>query len=117
MPLDANAPAPDQHLALREGESQLRPLRYVQPDDIVHLKTRHGNFRYRVRETLIVNPEDVWVLDSTPATKLTLITWHPFDYIGNALRRFIVRAERVDVAHGLTARVYPEDGRCRRRVR
>ena len=76
-----------------------RPLRRVQSGDIVRLETPHGDFHYRVRETFIVDPEDVWVLDSTGAAMLTLITCYPFDYIGTAPRRFIVRAERIDPAH------------------
>jgi sortase A len=72
------------------------PLQDVRPADIVRLETPHGDFEYRVRETLIVDPEDVWVLDSTPAAMLTLITCYPFHYVGNAPRRFIVRAERID---------------------
>jgi sortase A len=81
-------------------DSFFRPLRDVRPDDMVHLKTPHGDFHYRVSETFIVDPEDVWVLDSTPAAMLTLITCYPFDYVGHAPRRFIVRADRVDVPQG-----------------
>lgn len=111
---------PDTPLPWSGGNSALaghrdtffRPLRHVRPDDIVHLKTRHGNFRYRVRETLIVDPEDVWVLDSTPAPMLTLITCYPFDYIGYAPRRFIVRAERVDVAHGVSCESPSRCAKC-----
>jgi sortase A len=76
-------------------DSFFRPLRDVRRDDRVHLETPHGDFEYRVHETLIVEPEDVWVLDSAPAAMLTLITCYPFEYVGNAPRRFIVRAARV----------------------
>jgi sortase A len=72
-----------------------RPLEHVRRDDTVRLKTPHGDFAYRVRETLVVDPEDLWVLDPTPSATLTLITCYPFKYIGNAPRRFIVRAERI----------------------
>jgi sortase A len=74
-----------------------RPLRAVRLGDLVRLKTPAEHLEYRVRETFIVDPEDVWVLESTPATMLTLITCYPFDFVGNAPRRFIVRAERIDV--------------------
>ena len=47
---------------------------------------------------MIVKPEDVWVLDSTPVTMLTLISCYPFNYIGRAPLRFIVRAERIPTA-------------------
>ena len=39
--------------------------------DIVRLKTPHGDFDYEVHDTLIVKPEDVWVLDPTGTTMLT----------------------------------------------
>jgi sortase A len=75
-----------------------RPLRDVRLGDTVRLKTPAGQLEYRVRETFIVDPEDVWVLESTPAPMLTLITCFPFDFVGKAPRRFIVRAERTDAA-------------------
>jgi sortase A len=96
---------PDTPLPSSGGNSALaghrdtffRALRDVRPGDMVRLKTPAGPLAYRVRETFIVDPEDVWVLESTPVTMLTLITCYPFDFIGNARRRFIVRAERIDV--------------------
>ena len=94
---------PDTPLPWRDGNSALaahrdaifRPLRGVRLGDVLRLKTPHGDFHYQVRETLIVKPEDVWVLDPTPVTTLTLISCWPFDYIGHAPERFIVRAERI----------------------
>ena len=38
---------------------------------------------------------DVWVIDPTPGSMLTLISCYPFQYIGHAPERFIVRAERI----------------------
>jgi sortase A len=94
---------PDTPLPWKEGNSALaahrdtifRPLKGVRLGDVLRLKTPHGDFDYRVSETLIVKPEDVWVLDPTPVTTLTLISCWPFNYIGNAPERFIVRAERI----------------------
>ena len=63
--------------------------------DFLRLETPYGDFDYRVRETLIVKPQDVWVIDPTPRSMLTLISCYPFDYIGHAPERFIVRAERM----------------------
>ena len=71
-----------------------RPLKDVAVGDVIRVTTPHGEFEYRVRETLIVSPEDVWVLDSTARPSLTLITCYPFSYVGHAPQRFIVRAER-----------------------
>jgi sortase A len=94
---------PDTPLPWNIGNSALaahrdalfRPLKGVRLGDILRLKTPHGDFDYRVSETLIVNPEDVWVLDPTPVSMLTLISCYPFNFIGNAPKRFIVRAEQI----------------------
>jgi hypothetical protein len=45
-----------------------------------------------VQRTSIVMPQDVWVLDPTNDPTLTLVTCYPFNYIGSAPKRFIVRA-------------------------
>ena len=53
----------------------------------------NGNpFKYKVVNTFVVNPEDLWVLDQQGYKKrlLTLQTSYP---LGTALRRFIVAAE------------------------
>jgi sortase A len=94
---------PDTPLPWEEGNSALaahrdtifRPLKGVRLGDVLRLRTPHGDFDYRVSETLIVKPRDVWVLDPTPVTTLTLISCWPFNYIGNAPERFVVRAERI----------------------
>lgn len=72
-----------------------RPLRNIQMDDVITLTTLQGAYRYRVVSTKIVSPDDVSVLDSTGGEVLTLVTCHPFYFVGAAPNRFIVRAERV----------------------
>jgi len=53
-------------------------------------------YRYRISKTMIVGPDDVYVLDPTPQPALTLVTCYPFEFIGHAPRRFIVRADLVE---------------------
>jgi sortase A len=72
-----------------------RPLRNIQLDDVITLTTFQGEFRYRVVSTKVVSPTDVAVLDSTSGEILTLVTCHPFYFVGAAPNRFIVRAVRV----------------------
>lgn len=72
-----------------------RPLERVKPGDEIHLDTARGRFIYRVRRTVIVEPEDLWVLDPSANPTLTLITCYPFKYVGQAPKRFIVQADRV----------------------
>jgi LPXTG-site transpeptidase (sortase) family protein len=54
-----------------------------------------GEYRYRVVSTRIVDPSDTEVLNSDGREILTLVTCHPFYFVGPAPNRFIVRAERV----------------------
>jgi len=72
-----------------------RPLRNIHMDDVITLTTLQGEYRYRVVYTKVVSPEDVTVLDSTGGEILTLVTCHPFYFVGAAPNRFIVRAERI----------------------
>ena len=69
-----------------------RRLRDINPDDEIRIVTADGVFRYYVQRTSIVTPDDVWVLDPTNYPALTLVTCYPFNYIGSAPKRFIVRA-------------------------
>jgi sortase A len=75
-----------------------RPLQHIRVGDDLRVSTIHGDFRYQVRETMVVGPNDAWVLDPTDRPTLTLITCYPFSYVGKASRRFIVRAVRTDTA-------------------
>lgn len=69
-----------------------RRLQYIKPDDEISVVTPEGAFTYRVERTVVVDPDDVWVLEPTDAGTLTLVTCYPFTYIGSAPQRFIVRA-------------------------
>jgi sortase A len=72
-----------------------RPLRNIQRNDIITFTTLQGEYRYRVVSMKVVTPDDIAVLSSTVGEILTLITCHPFYFVGPAPNRFIVRAERV----------------------
>ncbi len=71
-----------------------RPLAGIRRNDVIRFSTADTEFEYVVKETMIVESTDVEVLDPTDTATLTLITCYPFDYIGPAPNRFIVRAER-----------------------
>ena len=49
----------------------------LQPGDEILVSTRQGSFSYAVRETKIVLPTAISVLDPTPDDRLTLTTCHP----------------------------------------
>jgi sortase A len=68
------------------------PLKNVRRGDDVIVTAPEGVYRYAVTSTRVVEPDDVSVLDPTPGTTLTLVTCYPFEYVGSAPQRFIVRA-------------------------
>jgi len=73
-----------------------RPLKDIVIGDLIEVTTAGRLDRYRVTQTWIVEPRDVWVLDPTGSASLTLVTCYPFYFIGSAPKRFIVRAARED---------------------
>ena len=71
-----------------------RPLAGIRRDDVIRFSTADTQLEYVVKELKVVAPTDVQVLNPTPRATLTLITCFPFNYIGPAPNRFIVKAEQ-----------------------
>lgn len=94
-------------------DSFFRALEHVAPGQEVVVNTLWGSRRYEVVSTQVVDPQAGYVLDDdalgpsgfqgspvgTAGAEqpeiLTLVTCHPFDYIGPAPRRFVVHAGRI----------------------
>jgi sortase A len=74
-------------------DTVFRPLRRIKVGDPLQITTANGTYRYRISKTVIVGPDDVYVLDPTDRPTVTLVTCYPFDFIGHAPKRFIVQAE------------------------
>ncbi len=72
-----------------------RALRNVRQGDEIALWTLDGSYRYRVDSTEIVAPEDTEVLNPSSGDVMTLVTCYPFNFVGPAPKRFIVRAQRI----------------------
>ena len=68
-------------------------LNEIEVGDIVELETVDNTYRYQVYETLVVDPDEVKVLDSTGQKTLTLITCTPL-FVGT--HRLIVKAVLVE---------------------
>jgi sortase A len=71
-----------------------RGLQDVRPGDRVVITMPAGRYQYVVRDTRVVIPSDTSVLEPTAESTLTLVTCYPFNAIGPAPKRFIVRAAR-----------------------
>jgi sortase A len=75
-----------------------RGLKDVRKNDRIRIETSDGAYEYQVDSIRIVKPNDVEVLASAhDARALTLVTCYPFYYVGNAPKRFIVRAKQVEL--------------------
>jgi sortase A len=74
-----------------------RKLRDIRNSDKILLSTLHGDYDYQVQSVKIVMPTDLGVLEPSPGEQsLTLVTCYPFNYIGSAPKRFIVRARLIE---------------------
>lgn len=70
-----------------------RPLKDIKVGDEIRFRTTRDEFRYRVTDTTIVQPDDVSVLAPRKKPTITLITCYPFYFVGAAPQRFVVHAE------------------------
>ena len=75
--------------------THFKPLRRIAVGEVVEVALANEVQRFVVAETFVTDALDVSVLEPTDDQVLTLITCHPFDYVGFAPDRFIVRATRV----------------------
>jgi sortase A len=73
-------------------DTHFRPLRNIRLNDEVIVTTKTSTIRYVIDSLRIIHPTDMDILDPTPGPALTLVTCYPFEFIGNAPMRFIVRA-------------------------
>jgi len=80
-------------VVLGHRDTFFRPLRGIAQGDPIRVKTRSGSFQYVVDSIQVVEPEQSLAFqEMMPAKSLTLITCFPFDHVGPAPRRFVVRA-------------------------
>jgi sortase A len=83
--------------------THFRGLRHVAPGQVVQFLTPFGEYHYEVEWTRVVDPEEVWVLEPTSAGEtITLVTCFPFDFVGAAPQRFIVRGRRIESEWDIT---------------
>lgn len=81
-------------------DTHFRPLRNIRPNDEVILTTKTAKIHYFIDSTDIIQPTDMEILDPTSGPTLTLVTCYPFEFIGNAPMRFVIRATPRVVAGG-----------------
>ena len=79
-------------------DTLLRRLGTIQQHDLIQFDSPDGKqFQYEVESTSIHSPKDVDVLNAGAYPEMTLVTCYPFDYIGPAPKRFIVKARQLSI--------------------
>lgn len=74
-------------------DRHFRKLEWIHRDDQIVLTSRKGaKYVYRVEWSRLFKPGDIQVLDESYGPAVTLITCFPFEYVGSAPLRLIVRA-------------------------
>lgn len=70
-------------------------LKDIKIGQLITLETFSGTYTYQVTKTRVTYPQDTSIYDASPTHKLTLVTCHPFVYMGATPERFVVEAELV----------------------
>jgi LPXTG-site transpeptidase (sortase) family protein len=78
-------------------DTHFRKLEWIHRDDEIVVTSREGTRDvYRVEWSRLFAPGDIQVLDEEHGPAVTLITCFPFEYVGSAPLRLVVRALPVD---------------------
>ena len=80
-----------------------RGLKDVTEGDVIEVETLSARQSYTIRRISIVSPDRVDVLAPSVEPTLTLVTCYPFYFVGDAPRRYIVRASLDRAAGASTA--------------
>jgi sortase A len=90
--------------------THFKKLEWIRKGDEVLLKTKDDEYRYQVESVRLVAPDNVEVLDDTLGPAVTLITCFPFEYVGHAPERFVVRAVPDEQTRGKLVRAQGSRG-------
>ena len=78
-------------------DTHFRKLEWIHRDDEIVLTSREGTRDvYRVEWSRLFAPGDIQVLEESHGPAVTLITCFPFEYVGSAPLRLVVRALPVE---------------------
>jgi sortase A len=89
-------------------DTLFRCLRNISKEDQIVFQTTYGSYTYDVEDTKIVNPRDVTVLAPGPDSEITLVTCYPFNFVGPAPDRFVVRARLISSQAAARGRRIPK---------
>jgi sortase A len=72
--------------------THFKKLEWIRRDDEILLTAPNGIYRYRVEWVRLFDPASLYVLDPSHGPAITLVTCFPFEYVGSAPLRFVIRA-------------------------
>jgi sortase A len=90
--------------------THFKKLEWIRKGDEILLETKDDQYRYQVESVQLVAPDDVQVLDDALGPAVTLITCFPFEYVGHAPERFVVRAVPDEQTRGKLVRAQGSRG-------
>ncbi|MDA8353413.1 MAG: sortase [Firmicutes bacterium] len=78
-------------------ETAFRRAGELKDGDKFYVKTKDRVFTYQIRKTFIVDDDNRSVIVGHDQPDASLITCYPFDMVGSAPQRYIIRADLVDI--------------------
>lgn len=91
-------PGSDGNVAIAaHRDTHFREMKDLKIGDRIDLEMPDRTQAYIITDLSVVEPTDVHVLDEVGRSVLTLVTCYPFYFVGNAPKRFIVRAEAAEI--------------------
>jgi sortase A len=90
--------------------THFKKLEWIRKGDEILLETPQDQYRYHVESVRLVSPDNVEVLDESLGPAVTLITCFPFEYVGHAPERFVVRAVPDEQTRGKLVRAQGTSG-------
>ncbi len=83
-------------------DTVFRPLRSIQKGMDIQVKGVGGTYHYQVDSLQVVTPDRLDILEIAERPEVTLITCYPFNFIGSAPMRFIVKAHLLSIVGNTT---------------
>ena len=74
-------------------------LKNFKVGDSIVIETKTQTLTYQVTSTRVTYPQDTSIYDKSDQHKITLVTCHPFVYMGPTPERFVVEAELVPTSN------------------
>ena len=71
-------------------DNHFNRLKNISIDDTIHVSHIEGSSVYKVSEILIVDPLQVDIMEKRKKNQITLITCYPFNFIGDAPKRYVI---------------------------